>query len=772
MAQVQDQPSSTRAVRHLAVSWLASASVAWAFCASAAPGDLDVSFGTGGVVSLEFSEGTVDTLASVATQPDGKVLLVGRITLTGSGQRDILVVRLTESGAPDSTFGGGDGIVTIDISGGFDGGRDAVALADGKIVVGGSTFEPGSPVHFVAARLEEDGDLDATFGSSGIAVLDAGISVNVIKMLVQGDGKIVLAGQTNEDPSGFIFGRLDEAGDPDLTFGNDGIALVELGAPVREFYTLNERPDGKLIAAGSVSIGEFPDNDDDAVVVQLASDGTPDSSFSGDGIVQIDYPSVNNNDLAQALALLVDGRLLVGGVISTLNAPGHSLLVRLESDGERDTTFGAQGARALRLAASDSISAMEPRADGSTVFIAGTSFAWIDQAVGPPVSNREVFVGLVTIDGDLDPSFGVEGVSKLGMGCGSSPQLAVQANGAPVLACRVSSTILRVARVQVGAGEAPGILSITSSATTCESCDSVTLLATRTGGRLGAVSAMYQTVDGSAASGSDFLSMLGTVAWADGEDGAKPISITIHPDNVHEGGEFNDPEDFVVELFDPIGAAPIVHATSQVTIPGDDDGTPGTVAATSGGPATLESTGSATTWVQRIIGSTGAVSVNWQTTSASATSGADFESSSGSLSWADGESGPKAITIPLVDDNAAELGEALIIDITAVSGGVDVRSAYVPIEDDENDLYNDGTGGGVNAGALGTASDAVTVSEDVGTVTIVVERSGGTDGQVTVDYATVSGSAFVGSDFESAGGTLTWADGDGEPEGSRYRHYE
>ena len=75
------------------------------------------------------------------------------------------------------------------------------------------------------------------------------------------------------------------------------------------------------------------------------------------------------------------------------------------------------------------------------------------------------------------------------------------------------------------------------------------------------------------------------------------------------------------------------------------------------------------------------------------------------------------------------------------------------------DLETQAPCGGVN-GSVGLERSAETIAESAGSVTLTVLRSGSASGAVSVDYATSSGSATADSDFTSASGTLTWADGD------------
>lgn len=82
-------------LRHVSTVTRALAAGAWATVCFAAPGDLDTSFGIGGVASLEFPPGSALSFNAIALQPAGKLLLAGAL------DEDMLVVRLTSSGAPE-----------------------------------------------------------------------------------------------------------------------------------------------------------------------------------------------------------------------------------------------------------------------------------------------------------------------------------------------------------------------------------------------------------------------------------------------------------------------------------------------------------------------------------------------------------------------------------------------------------------------------------------------------------------------------------------------
>lgn len=753
-------------LRDISTSTVALAAGAWAAACFAAPGDLDTSFGNGGVASLEFLPAASLSFSAIALQPDGKLLLAGAL------DEDMLVVRLNALGAPDASFGGGDGIVTIDFAGGSDDAAALSVLSDGRIVVGGSAAPAGEERSLAVARLDADGLLDSTFGVGGRATVSQAVGITGYRLVVQSDGKVALAGTSNADPSTFKFARFNANGTPDISFGGGGIATFTFASSASEVGAFLQQPDGALLAVGTVNIGDLLERDDNIVVMRLAANGGFDPTFGAAGKVELDYPTVDNFDLANAAVLLPDGRILIAGSIATLNTPRHSQLLRLNPDGTLDDDFGLQGVRAHRLAAHDEISSAGLSADESTLLVAGTTRHWIEQSTGAATSYDQPFLSRMNLQGDLDTSFGDDGVSRIGLDCRISPELAIQADGALIIACRAAQpTTIKIARLMSGAGDSAGLLGLSKSAFqgssggTCESCESVTLLATRTGGRAGAVSVNYRTVDGTATAGADYSLISGTLSWADGEDDDKELIVPILSDTAHEGGPDNDAETLLVELHDPSGLAPIAIASTEISITEDDDGTVGTVAAFSSGRAADETDGTATTWATRSGGSTGAISVNWSTSSASATSGADFTAASGSLSWADGESAPKPITVELIDDSNEELGEVFDIDITAGSGGVNVFPTdvffHVAIEDDDNRLYSGGGGGTPTPGIIGFSSTTANVSENAGNLSISVARSNGSAGAVTVDYSTANGTAAAGTDYANTSGTLSWADGEG-----------
>ena len=159
--------------------------------------------------------------------------------------------------------------------------------------------------------------------------------------------------------------------------------------------------------------------------------------------------------------------------------------------------------------------------------------------------------------------------------------------------------------------------------------------------------------------------------------------------------------------------------------------------------------------VQRLGGTTGAISVAYQVVPDTANS-ADFQIQAGSLAWADGDGTDKFITLDLMDDGIAEGLERIIVRLINPAGGAtlgDLNTASLYISD---------TAAQSGIGFLDTTIDTSEIG--LATVILIVQRSGSALGQASVDYAVSGGDASVGIDFSGdTDGTLIWADGDADP---------
>ncbi|MCX4776633.1 calcium-binding protein [Streptomyces sp. NBC_01264] len=308
--------------------------------ALAAPGDLDPAFAGSGKVQTYFPDdgGPWDYAEGldVARQGDGKLVVAGHVSGPGV-PFDMALIRYNANGSVDTAFGGGDGRVTSDFGGDDQAEAVAVQPADGKIVVAGRTEVPdegGGCCFFSVARYNTDGSLDQGFGSAGLVrVDDFGSASGAADLVVQPDGKILAVGLSGG--AGFALARLNPNGSPDPAFGGDGTVVAGFAPAFRgdaggQATGLALQPDGRFVAVGYVGSTAF-----DFGVARYLSNGSLDTSFSGDGMATADF---GGTDFGRAVAVRSDGAVVVAGSTNTGFA-----LARFTAGGGPDPAFGTGG---------------------------------------------------------------------------------------------------------------------------------------------------------------------------------------------------------------------------------------------------------------------------------------------------------------------------------------------------------------------------------------------------------------------------------------------
>lgn len=162
----------------------------------------------------------------------------------------------------------------------------------------------------------------------------------------------------------------------------------------------------------------------------------------------------------------------------------------------------------------------------------------------------------------------------------------------------------------------------------------------------------------------------------------------------------------------------------------------------------------ATLTVQRVGGDDGAVSVSFSTADGTAVAGSDYVATSGTLTWADDDDDPKSFQVPTIEDAAVESSETVNVVLSNPTGGAGLgapSTATVTIADD------DASG---TPGSLSFASAALSADESSGAAQLVVRRTGGTTGAVSVRVTTHDGTATGGPDFTHVDQVVTFGSGD------------
>ena len=213
-------------------------------------GTRDIGFGTGGLATVDFPS-TDDFPTDIAIQRDGKIVVVGDAYST---DYDIMAVRFKPDGSVDTGFG-----TNRRIRKGFgpdvtDHAKAVLIQPDGKIVIAGET-SPGDDQEFLVLRYRKSGQRDLAFGTGGSNHIDFPTTGNsfVNDALLQPSGKIVLGGQTfKESPlnGNFALARFNGNGTHDLTFGETGYAMTDLGSDTDEIYGIDLQRSGRIVAGG------------------------------------------------------------------------------------------------------------------------------------------------------------------------------------------------------------------------------------------------------------------------------------------------------------------------------------------------------------------------------------------------------------------------------------------------------------------------------------------------------------------------------------------
>ncbi len=326
-------------------------------------GLLDSSFSDDGKVITPFPVAGSDKIFSLAVQPDQKILAAGNAR--GTLNMDFGLARYLPDGSLDTDFGTG-GRVTTDFGSGADVGKSVVVQNDGKILVAGYAVV-NNVSQFALARFLENGELDSSFGVNGrqTTVIGAGYSEGW-SVALQADGKIVVAGTIYSSPSSgqFALVRYDAQGLPDMSFGVNGQVIMPVGSLDARAQAVVIQPNGKIIAGGYALNGSYYD----FALVQYHPDGSVDSLFGTNGYQLSDFSGFD--DQAQALVLQEDGKIVAGGWSKSGSGLQSFGLARYLANGQRDSTFGANGITKLNFqpfAIHDAIQALAVQADGKII---------------------------------------------------------------------------------------------------------------------------------------------------------------------------------------------------------------------------------------------------------------------------------------------------------------------------------------------------------------------------------------------------------------------
>ncbi|GKS63841.1 hypothetical protein YTPLAS72_11450 [Nitrospira sp.] len=267
-----------------------------------------------------------DTAWGLTLLPDDSLIVVGGKLADGSGRTDIdyAVVKLTAGGEVDRSFGT-NGLATLDIGTGNDSPRTAIVQPDQKIVVSGHTSNAGV-VTTVLFRLLPDGQFDTSFGREGVVnVALLPFIAEAYDVALQGDN-LIIAGYGRETSAGtvdIISARFLADGTWDRTYGDEGIAVLDVAGENDRSRTLRILPDQHVLIVGQA---QPTATTQDGVVALLTPNGQPDTRLNGNGMALIDFGGTADALFGLTLSLDQTKAVAVGwkGVMDTESGPTNN----------------------------------------------------------------------------------------------------------------------------------------------------------------------------------------------------------------------------------------------------------------------------------------------------------------------------------------------------------------------------------------------------------------------------------------------------------------
>jgi uncharacterized delta-60 repeat protein len=678
------------------------------------------------------SAGSVDTTTqnglgfnglvnSLYLQPDGSLLAGGEFTYFNSYPFNY-VARLLPSGAFDTGFLnnllGPNGTVWAVLSQ-----TPAAGLTNGDVMIVGDFSQVNQVNSPNIARLNLNGALDTSFNPGAGA---DGAVYAIVQMLVPSASTnlanvpfYVIGGtfaNYNGNPASGV-ARVTPSGLFDPSF-NIGEGVTSSNAAI---HALGITANNQILVAGDFTAF---DNQPHHYLVQLNVDGTLDTNFAAfDGI------SSDINGSISALVVQPDGRILIGGLFTTINGSNLSYIARLNSDGTIDSNFN------VGVGCNNSVQAIA--LDSQLNILVGGSFT---KASG--VTRN----GLTRLnpDGTVDPSI------NFGFGAnGFVDAIVIQTNG-EIDVAGLFSTFGNIpennfARLYGGANAGNGSVEFSQQVYgVLESGTNAAIDLQRIGGTFGSpsVTAVFFTSNNTALSGRDYIGVTNTVTFPLGETFAS-VQVPII-DNSSIG------PNLLVSLLltnPPANSEPIgPQADATLIITNVNTG----LEFAAQGFRQSATAGSEAIPVLRVGNPNTTVSVVAYTgTNGTATPYIDYIPESSVLTFYPGEL-TNYFLIPLLDSQTTFQPTTVELELEDPSNAIVTAPSSATLT-----IGSAQTG----PGFLALSSSAYVVSEGAANAVITVLRTNGNDNTVTVQLNTSNGTAIAGINYSNVSTQVTFQTG-------------
>ena len=231
-------------------------------------GLLDNTFGNNGIVINDF-DGDIDVAFSIKTQSDSKIIACGWTFSNASW--NFAIIRYNSDGSLDQNFGN-KGIVITDVDNVYNTSHSIAIQEDGKYVVTGYRyFRERLDTDILLVRYNSDGSIDQSFGVNGFVTKDINRNEDFAwDVIIQSDERILVTGYTKSDSSkNVVTLRFNNNGQIDSTFGDSGVIITSIFGFDEEGRHLALQNDGKILVTGY----SFNGVDQDLFILRINPDG-------------------------------------------------------------------------------------------------------------------------------------------------------------------------------------------------------------------------------------------------------------------------------------------------------------------------------------------------------------------------------------------------------------------------------------------------------------------------------------------------------------------
>jgi uncharacterized delta-60 repeat protein len=594
---------------------------------------------------------------------------------------------------------------------------------------------------FATAALAATGDWDYSYGAYGrLALTIPQGPFTVRTWRPQADGKLVVAGTIGSmGGETRLIARFHDNGALDSSFDGDGVLILPW-AP--SFISGNDiglelQPDGKILTWTTAVVFGGNAYHSTYYMRRLNPDGSLDASFANGG--EFVFP-FDDYTYRGDIGLTAQGGIVLIGVPSTSTGNTSGRITRLTSSGAFDTTFGTNGTVQITAPEVFGVDSMAIHPDGS-LSVGGAAGYY---------PNHAPYVAHVTPDGRLDPNFGENGILML-------PFLNEAASVADVIAAPDGKVYVAGIRDDLSGTDRGYVARVTTNGQLDPTFGS--------GGRVitnGGPITLTLESDGKvlvAGNSHEFADLAWVARY--NVDGSPDVTFGLRGRSRLNLAHATAPAAEVLrDVFRyPDGSYRALAGYSadlssmvRLLASGPSAGVVG-ITSSNLNPRIVETQPFARVQLLRTGGTDGAVSVQYRTVGDTATAGDDFVADTGTVTFNDGEAGPKQVSIQMIDDDVNEVDETFHVELFGATGGVQLandRYDFTIQYQRENDTD------------VGFVTSNVTVTENAGSARLIVRRTASIVHPLTVTYtANGYGSAVAGVDFTGATGTITWAANEG-----------